>query len=393
MTAVSDVVIVGAGIVGAACARECASRGLSTIVVDAAGTGSGATAAGMGHIVVMDDSPMQLALTVYSQRLWRELSAELPGDVEFEPCGTLWVAADDEEMDEVRSKRSLYATVGVDSEILDSQALTEAEPRLRRPLSGALLVSSDAVLYPPCAAGYLMREAVRMGAQLLAPQRVLSAGKGRVLLENGTELHAARIVNACGVDAARLLPGLPIRKRRGHLVITDRYPGFVRHQLVELGYLKSAHSLTADSVAFNVQPRRTGQLLIGSSREYGAENSGVNHALLAAMVARAQAYLPEIGELQATRIWTGFRAATPDKLPLIGPWPEDGTLFLATGHEGLGITTALATAKLLVSTMLGEQAEIPVEPYLPARYLHGEGDAEFAAGASSKQIDTEKSHV
>jgi glycine/D-amino acid oxidase-like deaminating enzyme len=191
------------------------------------------------------------------------------------------------------------------------------------------------------------------------------------------------------VDAARLLPGLPIRKRRGHLVITDRYPGFVRHQLVELGYLKSAHFLTTDSVAFNVQPRRTGQLLIGSSREYGAENSGVNHALLAAMVARAQAYLPEIGELQATRIWTGFRAATPDKLPLIGPWPEDGTLFLATGHEGLGITTSLATAKLLASAMLGEEAEIPAEPYLPARFLHEEGGTGLG-----QQVDApERSHV
>jgi glycine/D-amino acid oxidase-like deaminating enzyme len=233
-----------------------------------------------------------------------------------------------------------------------------------------------------------------MGAQLLAPQRVLSAGKGGVQLENGTELHAAIVVNACGADAARLLPGLPIRKRRGHLVITDRYAGFVRHQLVELAYLRSAHSLTADSVAFNVQPRRTGQLLIGSSREYGAENSAVNHALLSAMVARAQAWLPEIGELQATRVWTGFRAATPDKLPLIGPWPEDPTLFLATGHEGLGITTSLATAKLLVSAMLGDEAEIPAGPYLPARCLHGDCDTDWAAGASGKQIDAqEKSHV
>jgi glycine/D-amino acid oxidase-like deaminating enzyme len=362
------VVILGAGIVGAACARECAGRGLSTTVVDAAGIGGGATAAGMGHIVVMDDSPMQLALTRYSQRLWRELAPALPADVEFEPCGTLWVAADGEEMDEVRRKRALYASVAVESEVLDSHALAEAESHLRRPLAGALLVPSDAVLYPPCAAGYLIREAVRMGAQLLAPHRVVAAGEGRVQLEDGTELHAAHIVNASGVVAVRFLPGLPIRKRRGHLVITDRYPGFVRHQLVELGYLKSAHSVTTDSVAFNVQPRRTGQILIGSSREFDAESTGLNHTLLAAMVARAQMYLPEIGDLQAIRVWTGFRAATPDKLPLIGPWPDDETLFLATGHEGLGITTSLATAKLLIATMCGEKAEIPAEPYFPARF-------------------------
>jgi D-hydroxyproline dehydrogenase subunit beta len=369
MSSAADVVVVGAGIVGAACARECASRGLRTTVVDATGVGGGATAAGMGHIVVMDDSPMQLALTRYSQRLWRELAPALPSDVEFESCGTLWVAADDEEMDEVRRKRALYASLAVESEVLDNQALAEAEPHLRRPLAGALFVPSDAVLYPPCAAGYLMREAVRMGAQLLAPHRVVAAGEGRVQLEDGTELHAAQIVNASGVDAVRFLPGLPVRKRRGHLVITDRYPGFIRHQLVELGYLKSAHSLATDSVAFNVQPRRTGQILIGSSREFDAESTALNHTLLSAMIARAQMFLPDIGDLQAIRVWTGFRAATPDKLPLIGPWPEDETLFLATGHEGLGITTSLATAKLLVATMCGETTEIPTAPYFPVRFL------------------------
>ncbi|MGB9029380.1 MAG: FAD-binding oxidoreductase [Acidobacteriaceae bacterium] len=367
MSGAFDAVVVGAGIVGAACARELAERGLKALVVDAGGVGGGATAAGMGHIVAMDDSPAQLALTSYSQRLWHELADQLPDDAEFEPCGTLWVASDDEEMDEVRRKQKVYASAGVLSEVLSAVTLAEEEPHLRR-LAGALLVPSDTVLYPPCAAGYLLREAVRMGAEVQMWRGVVYAGAGRVRLDDGTELHAPYIVNACGADAPRLTPGLPIRKRRGHLVITDRYPGFVRHQLVELGYLKSAHSIATDSVAFNVQPRRTGQLLIGSSREFGAEGSDLNRALLGAMVTRAREYLPGIGDLHAIRVWTGFRAATPDKLPLIGPWPEDKTVYLATGHEGLGITTSLATARLLASTIVGEKMEIDVAPYLPSRY-------------------------
>jgi glycine/D-amino acid oxidase-like deaminating enzyme len=367
MSASFDVVVVGAGIVGAACARELAERGLKTLVVDAGGVGGGATAAGMGHIVAMDDSPAQLALTSYSQRLWRELADQLPNDAEFEPCGTLWVASDDEEMDEARRKQKVYASAGIQSEVLSTAMLAQAEPHLR-PLAGALLVPSDAVLYPPCAAGYLTREAIRMGAQVEISRSVVSAGAGRVRMDDGTEFHAPAIVNACGAEAPGLTPGLPIRKRRGHLVITDRYPGFVRHQLVELGYLKSAHSIATDSVAFNVQPRRTGQLLIGSSREFGAEGTELNRVLLGAMITRAREYLPGIGDLQAIRVWTGFRAATPDKLPLIGPWLEDKTLYLATGHEGLGITTSLATAKLLASTIVGDKPDIDVAPYLPSRY-------------------------
>ena len=85
-------------------------------------------------------------------------------------------------------------------------------------------------------------------------------------------------------------------------------------------------------------------MLIGSSRQFGVEDPRSMRTLLARMIERAQWYMPEIGALSAIRVWTGFRAATPDKLPLIGPWPEDESLFLATGHEGLGITTSLGTA-------------------------------------------------
>lgn len=362
-----DVIIAGAGIVGAACALECASRGLRTAVVEARGIGGGATAAGMGHIVVMDDSPAQLALTQYSQELWHALAPLLPAAVEYDRCGTLWIASDDQEMAEVHRKHDVYQAAGVATEILDTRMLAEAEPALR-PMAGALLVPSDGVLYPPSAAGYLMAEAQRLGTRLFMPRTVVSAGSGRVQLDDGTTLSTPHIVNAGGTDAVKLMPELPIRKRKGHLVITERYPGLVRHQLVELGYLKSAHAVTADSVAFNLQPRTTGQILIGSSRQFDAEDSVVDQKILAAMLVRASEYFPHIDELQAIRVWTGFRAATPDKLPLIGPWSEDPTMFLATGHEGLGITTSLATGRLLADCLTGDSTAIPFEPYLPARF-------------------------
>jgi D-hydroxyproline dehydrogenase subunit beta len=136
---------------------------------------------------------------------------------------------------------------------------------------------------------------------------------------------------------------------------------------VELGYLRSAHSASGDSVAFNVQPRRTGQILIGSSRQYGAEHKVVDNSMLVRMLRRAQEYMPGLAEMSAVRAWTGFRAATADKLPLIGQWTGDKSVFLATGHEGLGITTSLGTARILADQITGAKPEIPVEPYLPSR--------------------------
>ena len=362
-----DVIIVGAGIVGAACADVFAERGMRVAVVDRDVVGAGATAAGMGHIVVMDDSDAQFALTHYSQRLWRGLRSELPDDVEYQETGTIWVAADEEEMSEVLRKREYYEKRGLAVQVLDASQLRKAEPNLRAGLAGGLLVPGDAVLYPPCAARFLMSRAQQRGAKLKLGASVTQISEGRVRLEDGQEIAGNIVVNAAGSSAAELTAGLEIKKRKGHLVITDRYPGFLRHQLVELGYLKSAHSVTRDSVAFNVQPRRTGQILIGSSRQYGAEHKEVDQVMLANMIRRAEEYMPGLGCMSAVRVWTGFRAATPDKLPLIGACPGHKSLFLATGHEGLGITTSLGTARILVDQVTGATPAIPVEPYLPSR--------------------------
>lgn len=362
-----DAVIIGAGIVGAACAYECAERGMKVAVLDRDVVGGGTTGAGMGHIVVMDDSEAQFALTRYSQKLWNDLAQELPEDVEFEKCGTIWVAADEEEMAEVRRKHEHYKERGVPTEVLDPEHLRTLEPNLRGGMAGGLLVVEDAVLYPPCAARFLLARARERGASIYLGSAVAEIGHDTVRLTDGNKFTAKIIVNSTGALAPDLTPGIDVKKRKGHLVITDRYPGFLRHQLVELGYLKSAHSVTSDSVAFNVQPRRTGQILIGSSRQYGADHKEVDPPILARMLKRAEEYMPALAKMCAVRTWTGFRPATPDKLPLIGRWNGDDSLFLATGHEGLGITTSLGTARILVDQITGINPEIPIAPYLPSR--------------------------
>ncbi len=362
-----DVFIIGAGIVGAACAAACAAEGLSVGIAEAETIGGGATAAGMGHLVVMDDSEAQFALTRYSQMLWHRLSVDLPVDVEYDGCGTIWVAADAEEMSTVMQKKQFYEARGVRAQILDARSLHEAEPNLRAGLPGGLLVPEDSVIYAPCAARFLVEQAQSRGAHLHVPRVVTEIAPDGVRLNDGTSVVAQSIVIAAGTWSARLMPGIDVRKRKGHLVITDRYPGFVRHQLVELGYLKSAHSFTSESVAFNIQPRKTGQMLLGSSRQFDKETTIVDHSILTRMLARAEEFIPSLGRLSAVRTWTGFRAATPDKLPLIGPMPGHDNLFLATGHEGLGITTSLGTARLLVDQLLQRTPEIPAAPYLPGR--------------------------
>ena len=363
-----DVAIAGAGVVGAACAAEFVSAGLRVAVIEPGAIGGGATAAGMGHLAVMDDSEAQFALTRYSQVLWRELAERLPVESEYLGCGSLWVAADDEEMEEVHRKERFYRERNVPVEVLDAQALADAEPQLRRGLAGGLRLPDDAVVYSPSVAKWLLA-----GAEVVQGRRVVELREHGVQLDDGSTLAARWTVLATGAMARTLIPELPVKPRKGHLLITDRYPGFLRHQLIELGYLKSAHQADGDSVAFNAQPRRTGQILIGSSRQYGVADPKVETQMLNAMLRRAIEYMPALAGLSALRAWTGFRAATPDKLPLIGLCPEYRNVYLATGHEGLGISTSLGTARLLADQMLGRESAIARDPYSPGRPWEAHG--------------------
>jgi glycine/D-amino acid oxidase-like deaminating enzyme len=224
-------------------------------------------------------------------------------------------------------------------------------------------------VYPPGATLELLRRATAAGASLREGAQVASFSARSVRLNDGETLHADVIVNAAGARAAQLAPGVPIVPRKGHLAITDRASFVCRHQLVELGYLASAHSMTTESVAFNLQPRKTGQVLIGSSRELVGWNATINRSLLARMLARAAEFVPALAQLSVIRCWTGFRPATDDKLPLIGAWDPIPGVWIAAGHEGLGITTSLATAQILADLVAGRVPAIDAAPFAAVRAM------------------------
>jgi len=234
----------------------------------------------------------------------------------------------------------------------DAKQLYEAEPHLRPGLAGGALAKADAVVYAPVVTRWLLQQA--------------KAKVTRAAVTSLDGLQAGVVICATGALTPKLLPELPIKPRKGHLVITDRYPGLVRHQIIELGYMQSAQGQATESVAFNVQPRPTGQLLIGSSRQYQVETTGIDQRMLDRMLGRAFDYLPALRDCNVIRAWTGFRASTPDKLPLIGRLRDN--IYLATGHEGLGVTTSLGTAKVLAAEILGRPSPIPAEPYRPERF-------------------------
>lgn len=363
-----DAIVVGAGIIGAACAWRLAREGYRVSVVD--DCRAGATAAGMGHLVCMDDNPAELALSAYSLRLWREVTGRMPQACAWRGCGTLWLAEQANEMAIAEQKRARLAEQGVAAELLTAEQVAAMEPMLRQGLAGGLRVPGDGILYAPHAARWLLADA-GMAIEVVQGEAI-ALDEAAVRLADGRELAAPVVVLACGLRANDLLSQPLLRAKKGHLAITDRYPPRVRHQLVELGYGASAHASDGASVAFNVQARPTGQWLIGSSRQFDSVDSSLDMPLLAAMLMRAQHFLPTLAQLNIIRCWTGLRAASADGLPLLGAHPRHTWLWLALGHEGLGVTTALGSAALLAAQIGRQAPEIDDSPYLAARAFAAE---------------------
>ncbi len=357
-----DAAVVGSGIVGSATAFALSQAGLRVAHILGDGLPGSATAAGMGHIALMDDSPAQFALGKRSQELWASFLTGPGAEIDQMHGGSTWIAADQTQLDACEAKAAFYRENGARAELWTAEELREREPVLRPDLLGALHLPDDSCVYQPAAAALLARIS---GAQPFAGHAA-EASADTVTLATGQEIRARAVVLCTGSHPQLLAEALPLRRRKGHLMVTAKGRPICQSQIIELGYLTSAHGSDDFSVAFNLQPRPGGQCLIGSSREFQVEDSRPSRKVLAAMLQAALSYAPGLAEAQILRSWAGHRPALPDHLPAIGQLPSG--VWVNMGHEGLGITNSMGSAELLASLITGHAALLDPAPYRPSRF-------------------------
>ena len=319
----------------------------------------------MGHVGVYDDSPAQMALSGYGVRCWNEAAPDLPAEVDFVRRGALWIAAESEEMADVEAKARRYHDFGVEARTVDAGLLHDMEPQLRASLAGALHVPGDIVLDAAEATRYLARRAQGLGAQFRIPAHVRLLSADGPVLDDGETVRAARTVLATGWRAPELLPGLAIRPRKGHIALLAPRPGFVRHQLSEISYVRGAQPGADDVISFSLQPRSSGRYLLGATRQYVGPSTEVDPQVIQRLLARARTFLPEFDQLMIERSWTGLRPSGSDAIPWIGPVPGRPELFCAVAHEGIGITTSIATGRIIADLDAGRTPAIAVDAFRP----------------------------
>jgi glycine/D-amino acid oxidase-like deaminating enzyme len=321
----------------------------------------------MGHLVALDGSEPELALCRLSQRLWREVAPDLPASAHYRAAGTIWIAVGEDDMRELSRKQARLDQHGVPATELDPEGLLRAEPSLRPGLAGGLLVPQDALIDPMGVTQFFLTETRRSGGQMFPGVAVTRVDEGSVRLDRGDSLTAKWILNATGVGAPRLSEGIPVRPRKGHLLRFENVPAPLRHQLVEAGYGSSVRAREGASVAFNAHPAADGTWTVGASREWGSGSTDVDPATVERIRQRAAGFLPGLGGAALAKSWAGLRPAMPDHLPWIGRLPDSESVWVATGHEGLGITCSIGTGRLIVDALQGRRSEIPLEPYLPRK--------------------------
>jgi glycine/D-amino acid oxidase-like deaminating enzyme len=367
-----EVAIIGGGIVGCACARELARAGHSVTLFEAGSEVAADTSCrAMGHIGIYDESEAQLALSALARSTWDEISTDLPPPVEYIRRGSLWLARESRELEEAARKQGRLRQRGIEAQLLDSEAVYRAEPNVRAGLAGALLVPGDAVIDTTAATRYLAESARRAGAVVRTRTAVARLEPEALELASGERVRATTIVLAAGWQSPKLLPALPIRPRKGHIIRTAARPGFIRHNLSEIGYMAETRPTAGDSISLVVQPRASGQYLLGATRQYAGSSLEVDPRVIEALRRTVEEFVPGFADLPTESTWTGLRPAGPDSVPIIGRWPTSPRWIVAAGHEGIGITTSLATGRLVAEIVDHRTPSIPLAPYSAERLSLG----------------------
>ncbi|MEU7718766.1 NAD(P)/FAD-dependent oxidoreductase [Streptomyces tibetensis] len=372
-----DVVVVGAGVVGAAAALYAARAGLDAVVVDRGPVAGGTTGAGEGNLLVSDKEPgPELELALLSARLWADLAREgLGGAVEYEAKGGLVVAGTDRALAGLEKLAAEQRAAGVEAVSVPPDRLTELEPYLAPGLSGGVHYPQDAQVMPALAAAHLLRASK---ARVLTGREVTGVLRGpdgavRGVRTEGGDLHAPAVVNAAGTWggelAARAGVSLPVLPRRGFVLVTEPLPPRIRHKVYAADYVADVAS---DSAALQTSPvvegTPAGPVLIGASRERVGFDRSLSLPALRALAAGATGLFPFLATVRAMRTYAGFRPYLPDHLPAIGADPRAPGLLHACGHEGAGIGLATGTGHLIAQVLTGRTPDLDLGPFRPDRF-------------------------
>ncbi|MFD1658511.1 glycine oxidase ThiO [Streptomyces caeni] len=376
VSTVSDVLVIGGGIIGLVTAWRAAQHGLATAVVDPEpGGGAARVAAGMLAAVTELHYGEQtlLGLNLESARRYPDFAAELTEaaglDLGYRRCGTLAVALDADDRAQLRELHALQQQSGLESEWLSGRECRRLEPMLAPGVRGGLRVDGDHQIDPRRLAAALVTACERAGvvfhrawAERLSVARERARG---VRTADGTDLAAGQVVLAAGSLSGRLAgvpdevvpPVRPVKGQVVRLTVPKRYAPFLS---------RTVRAVVRGGPLYLV-PRENGELVIGATSEELGWDTTVTAGGVYELLRDAHELMPGITELPLAETRAGLRPASPDNAPLLGPSALDG-LLLATGHHRNGVLLTPVTGDVMAHVLTTGDLPAAARPFTPGRF-------------------------
>jgi glycine oxidase len=364
----SDIVVIGAGIIGCSVAYELASRGARVRVVEARQVGQGATQASAGvlapYIEGHEADPL-LELGVRSLDMYDRYVANVSADagrpIRYARCGTLQVATDEQSRSEIEWLARAATARGIGASLLDASAIRRSEPELAADVVAGVLIPAHGMVAAAEMAAALAAAAEARGAVIEPARSVRSVSQEGARLRVDTAagpLTADAIVLAAGSWCGRIdIPAaapLPVRPVRGQLLHLSLPANPLRH-------------VVWGSECYLV-PWDDGSLLVGATVEEAGFDERVTVAGVRDLLEAACDLVPLVWKASVKGLKVGLRPATPDGLPLIGPSKRVPNLFYASGHYRNGILLAPLTAAIVADYLLEGREDPALSVTSPGRF-------------------------
>jgi glycine/D-amino acid oxidase-like deaminating enzyme len=382
-----DTVVIGGGVVGAACAYELSRRGSSVVLVERDELAAGASGRNQGWFVLSDDPPLR-PMSAGSLAMYREVieGSDVPVRFDPDPVGHLMVATTTAGAEDLRSRVAERRAAGTHAEHLDEAAMRDVEPALSPDLADAWLLDQGRRIDPGALTVALALAARANGADVRTHCTVRDvvqdgARVTAVVTDDGV-LHADAVVLAAGPWSSPLARkggnALPVSGARGWIVELDGTPGLLRHLIEEEDGDGGARETPPTAAELgDAPPRDPGVSALLHQAHDDAIVCGASHHLAlrpeaedvdapARIARRAVRVVPALAPLRVRGIRWGIRPMSPDDRPLVG-WLRNG-LLAATGHGPEGVLLAGGTAQLAAAMVLGEPHPFDAAAFDPFRF-------------------------
>ena len=374
------IVIIGGGVIGTSIAYHLAKQDARVTLIEEKDLVSGSSGACDGLVFLQSKKPgIHLSLAMESLKRFESLQQELPVDIEFKQNGGMVIFETEAEYRAMEKFTREQQEVGLDVQLLDQSQVLEKEPFLSPKIMGSTFSPLDAQVNPINLTLGFALAAKKNNARIVTHTRVLGICTKNnqvtgVATTRGT-IEADMVVNAAGSMAGLVSDmvdiHMPIRPRRGQIVVTQAAKPVLTHCLISAKYIAAKYDPSlADKAGegISMEQADTGNLLLGSTREFVGFNKENTLSGIQKIIRQTAAILPVLENFHVIRTFAGLRPYTPDGLPILGPVKSLDGFIMAAGHEGDGIALSPITGDLMAHMLLGRKTRIPLDDFYPDRF-------------------------